>query len=644
MKKKIVSISLSVMMVLSLVPQVSFAAEQDENMDVQPADQITETVESDEIQDQIIESEPEIDYAESEESAETEEISEPAEDVQEEEEVEAVSGGVITGFAELETTDYYYEGNPEEEDLTMNLPETLTVYIDGSDSTTDIPVSWEAVEDFEHTDFYFYSMKPVWGKEFSLSPELSNIMDVPWITVYKQEPENSNIEPMLTEDEIAPVYTEEEGPVDPENYEDSAVENTAEALKSIRSIFVEDVYAASREENTARIYLYLTKYMGLNTAAACGVMTNINAESAMSPINLQDCYNSSIGLSDSAYTSRVDSGKYSRFTSDHGGYGLCQWTAPGRKSNLLNFAKSKNKSIGDLWMQMQFFSRELKNNYSSVYTTLKNVPNNATGAYIAATEMCMCYEIPANTINTAASRGKTCLSNYWKTYSGKSASTSGTSFVSLCGYSYPTAIRNGKGMDVTGYAISNYKITSVYARIFDTKGKVIYSKTVYPGTTAAKLSSLDSAMKFSRLSNGTYTYRITAKDALGKSITSSHKFKVSSTGSTLKALGFNSIGGVAGTVTPAAATQTSTTVVKKPYSGIYPKLPSRGYFKKGDKGTQVKYLQKLLRWCGYTSVTTGGTYGEKTIAAVKKLQKKFGLKQDGQFGKKTLSKVKEMRR
>ncbi|MDO4834752.1 MAG: hypothetical protein Q4A40_06940, partial [Bacillota bacterium] len=121
----------------------------------------------------------------------------------------------ITGFAEMKTCDYYYEGNPAEEELTLNLPETLSVYLDGSATATDIPVNWEAVEDFDSTDFYFYSMKPVWGSEYALSPELSEIPDVPWITVYRQEPGNEEIEPMLTEESIAPVYTEDEGAVDP---------------------------------------------------------------------------------------------------------------------------------------------------------------------------------------------------------------------------------------------------------------------------------------------------------------------------------------------------------------------------------------------------------------------------------------------
>lgn len=587
MRKLIISILLSVMLVVTMIPQVAFAGE--------------------------IEN--------------------------------AAEGNVITGFEEIETTDYYYEGNPEEEELTLNLPETLGVYLNGSSSPTDIPVTWEAVEDYDSTDFYFYSMKPVWSGEYVLDSCLSSIMDVPWITVYRQEPENEEVEPMVTEEEAPPVYTQEEGPVDPQTYEEGSLGDVAGI---VFSLFADEVYAATTAENTAAIYKYLTQTMGLNTAAACGVMTNINAESGMSPINLQNTYNTSIGLSDSEYTSRVDSGKYTKFTSDSAGYGLCQWTSSGRKSNLLNYAKEKKTSIGDLNMQMSYFEKELTGSYQSVYVTLKNVPNTAAGAYIAAAEMCMCYEIPANTVATAASRGKTCLSNYWKTYSGSSASATGTSFLSLCGYAYPTAVKNGSGMDVTGYAISNYKITSLTGSITDSTGKAVYTKTLSPNTTAAKISGLDSYMKFSKLPNGSYKYTITAKDALGKTVTATHSFKVASSGSTAKALGFasGSSGTSAGSGSSSGSSGSSSTVtaaVKKAYSGTFPKLPSRGYFKKGDKGTQVKRLQKFLKWCGY-SVTTGGTYGSKTISAVKKLQKKFGLKQDGKFGKKTLAKAKTLKK
>lgn len=82
----------------------------------------------------------------------------------------------------------------------------------------------------------------------------------------------------------------------------------------------------------------------------------------------------------------------------------------------------------------------------------------------------------------------------------------------------------------------------------------------------------------------------------------------------------------------------------KAYTGTFPTLPSRGYFKKGDKGTQVKNLQKFLNWYGGYGLVVDGKLGNNTIAAVKKFQKATGLSQDGLFGAKSLAKAKAVKR
>ena len=92
------------------------------------------------------------------------------------------------------------------------------------------------------------------------------------------------------------------------------------------------------------------KSQGLSDAGAAGLMGNLFAESALSPINLQNTYNTKLGLSDDAYTKAVDNGKYKNFVKDSAGYGLAQWTFWSRKQNLLNYAKSKGVSIGNLNM------------------------------------------------------------------------------------------------------------------------------------------------------------------------------------------------------------------------------------------------------------------------------------------------------
>lgn len=87
---------------------------------------------------------------------------------------------------------------------------------------------------------------------------------------------------------------------------------------------------------------------------------------------------------------------------------------------------------------------------------------------------------------------------------------------------------------------------------------------------------------------------------------------------------------------------------KKAYTGTFPTLPAREYFKSGDGGTKgttnVKNLQKLLNWINGGSISVDGRIGPKTINAVLIAQKILGVKADGLFGKDTLAKAKAYRK
>lgn len=454
--------------------------------------------------------------------------------------------GVITGFAELPQSEYCFEGQPLEEELVAALPRSLEVYLDGAEESCQIPVTWETVEDFDNTSYYFYSVRPVWDEAFRLAEGIDEQIEVPWITVFREpsaaEEEQGEPEPEIPMEDAGDlplVYTPEDGPI----LTDVTDEQTGSFnMNDLAALLTEESYAAS--SNADKIYSYLTKTMGLNRAAACGVMTNLYAESGMQPNNLENRYNALYGLSDSQYTSRVNKGKKNNgkytsgygktryFTKDYCGYGICQWTSLGRRAGLLKLAVKKDVSIADLNMQLQFLQSELTNSYPQVWATLKNVPDNANGAYLAAVHFCAAFEIPANTNATAASRARTCLSTYWKTYSGKSASVSGKSYLGLCGYSYPQSIQKGKGMTCSGHVISNYRISSVTAKIINSGGKAVYSKTKKPGTTIYSLYNFDNSMLFGKLSAGTYTYKITARDSHGKTVTVKHGFTVSKDGAT----------------------------------------------------------------------------------------------------------------
>lgn len=112
------------------------------------------------------------------------------------------------------------------------------------------------------------------------------------------------------------------------------------------------------------------KQKGFSEAGAAGAMGNMNAESGLQPNNLENTGNTRLGMTDAQYTAAVDNGTYKNFVHDSFGYGICQWTWWSRKQALLNFCEQKNKSVGDLTTQLEFFVKELQQSFSNVYKTL----------------------------------------------------------------------------------------------------------------------------------------------------------------------------------------------------------------------------------------------------------------------------------
>ena len=120
-------------------------------------------------------------------------------------------------------------------------------------------------------------------------------------------------------------------------------------------------------------------------------MGNLRAESALSPINLQNSFEKKLGYTDSTYTQAVDNDIYSNFVTDGAGYGLAQWTYHTRKANLLAYAKSKSVSIGNLQMQLEFLWKEMQN-----YTTMMGELSNAKKIKDASDSFLFRFERPAN--------------------------------------------------------------------------------------------------------------------------------------------------------------------------------------------------------------------------------------------------------
>lgn len=142
--------------------------------------------------------------------------------------------------------------------------------------------------------------------------------------------------------------------------------------------------------NEEKIWKFL-KSKGFTDFGVAGLMGNLYAESGLSPINLQNSYEKKLNFTDQSYTQAVDNGSYTNFVKDAAGYGLAQWTYWSRKQNLLNYARSIGKSIGDLDMQLEFLCKELSG-YSAVCKTLQS----ATSVFEASNAVLLQYERPAN--------------------------------------------------------------------------------------------------------------------------------------------------------------------------------------------------------------------------------------------------------
>ena len=174
--------------------------------------------------------------------------------------------------------------------------------------------------------------------------------------------------------------------------------------------------ALTGANNEERIWNYL-KAKGLNDYGVAGCMGNLFAESALKSNNLQNTYEKKLGYTDDEYVAAVDSGKYTNFVRDSAGFGLAQWTYWSRKQNLLNFAKSKNKSIGDLEMQLDFLWKELSESYKSVLNTLKT----ATSVLAASNDMLLKFERPANQGESVQKKRAEYGQKYYDKYASQTA-------------------------------------------------------------------------------------------------------------------------------------------------------------------------------------------------------------------------------
>ena len=150
--------------------------------------------------------------------------------------------------------------------------------------------------------------------------------------------------------------------------------------------------AAAPTNNTVKtIYNFLIEEMGLSSAAACGVLANIEKESNFNPQLYGDSGSS---------------------------YGICQWHN-GRFENLKSFCNKNGYSWKTLEGQLYFLKYELETNPSTtgyILDKLEDIPNTAEGAYTAGYNWCYYFERPSNKAAKSEARGASARDTYWPVY------------------------------------------------------------------------------------------------------------------------------------------------------------------------------------------------------------------------------------
>ena len=110
-----------------------------------------------------------------------------------------------------------------------------------------------------------------------------------------------------------------------------------------------------------------------NPYGTAAIMGNLFAESSLNTINANGV-KKKLGLTNEEYTAIVDSGKNDNFITDGIAYGLVQWCFHTRKQGLLERAREQNKSVGDIYVQLDYMWYEL-NKYKTVLNAVLNATN-----------------------------------------------------------------------------------------------------------------------------------------------------------------------------------------------------------------------------------------------------------------------------
>ena len=175
-------------------------------------------------------------------------------------------------------------------------------------------------------------------------------------------------------------------------------------------------------EVTEQVYNYLTTTGGMTPFGAAGLMGNLEAESGINPGIVEGLLAKKLGTTSAQYTADVDSGKISKEQflhpmggSSQYGYGLAQWTSPGRKQGLYDLVKSRSVSIADTKSQLDWLLQELQ---SSSYAPVYNVLKSASSVKEASDVVLHKFESPADQSSAVESKRASMGQNWYNKYAG----------------------------------------------------------------------------------------------------------------------------------------------------------------------------------------------------------------------------------
>ena len=381
-------------------------------------------------------------------------------------------------------------------------------------------------------------------------------------------------------------------------------------------------------------------------------MGNLLAESGLNPKNLENTGNTKLGMTDDEYTRAVDNGTYTKeqFINDGFGYSLPQWTWHQRKKNYYEYAKSKNKSVGDLETSLEFLYKELSESYKSVLNTLKTAKSVLEASNAVLLKFECPYDQSVSVQNKRASYGQKYYDKYASgvnkegenvmgvnTYNENDKTQLSKNFNSYefrCGLGSPCACST---------ILIDSKLVEYLQNIRDHFGKSITITSAYrcpsynKSIGGATQSYHSKGMACDIVVNGVSPTEV-AKYAESIGILGIGLYNTSADGyfthidtRTTKAFWYGQAQSPRTTFGGGSSTSSS--------SSNGNSSSATTTLSMGSSGSKVKELQEKLNSLGCSCGLADGDYGSKTAEAVRKFQRNNGLKEDGIAGPKTLEAI-----